>query len=383
MRREITLCCRCGTPLARTVLKSLDATLACSIAVLLLMIPALLEPFLTTATFGMTRTSILPMSASFLWAEGWPLLAILVALVIMVLPVIRFGALTAVLLTIRMGARPPWAGRVFRLANALQTWSMIDVFLLGMTVAYARLRVSIHVTIEVGALCFVAAAVLSLFVRACLDKALVWRSIAPDREFARLADCIACAHCGLLCPPADDGHRCPRCSAVLKARRPHSIARASALLLTALLLYLPANLYPIATIPIDVTPTAYTVIGGVRDLAESHLLGLALLVFSASFAIPLLKMAGLAWCIASVLRRSGTALVNKTRTYRIIEEIGRWSMVDPLTIACFVPVMHFNGLIDGRAEPAATPFAAVVILTTLASHIFDPRLMWDAAERRA
>jgi paraquat-inducible protein A len=123
------------------------------------------------------------------------------------------------------------------------------------------------------------------------------------------------------------------------------------------------------------------VLGGVVDLARSHLLGLALLVFGASFAIPLLKMVGLTWCIVSVLRRSNRNLVGKTWAYRIIEEIGRWSMVDPLTIACFVPVLHFNALIDGRAEPAATPFAAVVILTTLASKCFDPRLMWDAAER--
>jgi paraquat-inducible protein A len=102
------------------------------------------------------------------------------------------------------------------------------------------------------------------------------------------------------------------------------------------------------------------------------------LVFSASFAIPLLKMAGLSWCIVSVLHRSDRGLLGKTRAYRIIEEVGRWSMVDPLTIACFVPVLQFNGLIAGSAQAAATPFTAVVILTTLAVKAFDPRLMWDA-----
>ena len=147
----------------------------------------------------------------------------------------------------------------------------------------------------------------------------------------------------------------------------------------AALLYLPANLLPIATIPIDLKPTAYTVLGGVADLLESHLIALAVLVFSASFTIPLLKMIGLSWCALSVGCGSYSNLVGKTRVYRIVEEIGRWSMVDPLTIACFVPVMHFNGLIEGRAEPAATPFAAVVILTSIAVKLFDPRLMWDAA----
>jgi paraquat-inducible protein A len=381
MRSEITFCCRCGTPLVRRVFKSLEASLACSIAILLLLGPAMLDPFLTTRAFGAARTSILPMSASYLWNEGWPPLAVCVGLFVMVFPVLRFGALTAVLVSIRAGKRPAWLGFVFRSANALQTWAMLDVFLLGMVVAYARLRVAIHVTIDAGALCFAAAAVLSLFVRATLDRAAVWRLISPDRDLVPGAPCIACRYCGLLSPLTLNGARCRRCAATLQSREPQSIARASALLVAAALFYLPANLYPIATIPIDLTPTAYTVIGGVADLASSRLLGLALLVFCASFAIPLLKMAGLSWCIASVLRGSGQALRAKTWAYRMIEEVGRWSMVDPLTISCFVPVLHFNGLIDGRAEPAATPFAAVAILTTLASKFFDPRLMWDAPAR--
>jgi len=75
--------------------------------------------------------------------------------------------------------------------------------------------------------------------------------------------------------------------------------------------------------------------------------------------------------------------VLKTRVYKIVEEIGRWSMVDPFVIACFVPVMQYNNFIYGRAEPAAPAFAAVVILTMIAARTFDPRLMWDAAGQRA
>ena len=169
------------------------------------------------------------------------------------------------------------------------------------------------------------------------------------------------------------------CGARVRARRADSVPRTMALLLAAVLLYFPANLYPIATIPIDFRPTAYTVLGGIIDLSKSRLLGLALLVFCASFAIPILKMAGLSWCAVSSLRRSNKGLIGKTRVYRLLEEIGRWSMIDPFTIACFIPVMDFNVLLYGRAGPAATPFAAVVILTTLAVKCFDPRQMWDRA----
>jgi len=378
--KELAYCNRCRSPLVHCAGKSFDVALCGSVATFLLVIPTLFLPFLTTYMFGSTRTSILPSSPAVLWREGFPLLASVVALFLLVFPLIRFAALSAVLGTIRIGRRPPWLGPVFRLANELQTWAMLDVFFLGAAITYLRLRVSIHVTIERGAILFVAAAVLSLIVRAALDKRLVWQLISPDTQVcAGGGEPLVCTSCGLVAAARAAGRSCVRCGARLHERRPEGTSRALALLATSILLYLPANVYPIAMIPIDFKPTSYTVIGGIIDLARSHLVGLALLVFSASFAIPMLKMVGLIWCALSSLRHSTKRLIAKTHVYRVIEEIGRWSMVDPFSIACFVPVMHFNGLVDGRAEPAATPFAAVVILTTLAVRVFDPRRMWDRA----
>jgi paraquat-inducible protein A len=381
MGTELAYCGRCRTPLVHCAGKSLDAALACAGATLLLLIPALCEPFLTTSAFGVTRISILPSSAVVLWQEGWPLLGIIFCLFVLVFPPVRFAALTAVLLAIRAGARPRWLGPAFRVANALQTWAMLDVFFLGMAVAYVRLHVSILVTIDKGAVCFIAAAVLSLVVRATLDKRRVWRLIAPDADPSGAG--IVCPSCDRFAPKDAEGLPCPRCGAIVRARRSENVSRTLALLLAAVLLYFPANLYSIATIPIDFRPTAYTVFGGIIDLSKSRFLGLALLVFCASFAIPILKMLGLSWCAVSSLRRSNRRLIGKTRVYRLLEEIGRWSMIDPFTIACFVPVMDFNALLYGRAGPAATPFAAVVILTTIAVKCFDPREMWDRAARQS
>src|ERR1700733_2653827 len=221
---------------------------------------------------------------------------------------------------------------------------------------------------------------LSLVARATLDKPQVGRLIGPARRSIR-GPSVVCLSCELVLPQAEGPQTCPRCGAAVRPRKMHPYSRSMALLLAAGLLYLPANIYPIATIPIDLKPTSYTVLGGVIDLVKSHLLGLAALVFTASFTIPLLKMLGLAWCASSAMCGSCRFLVAKTRVYRVVEEIGRWSMVDPLTIACFVPVLQFNALIDGHAEPAVIPFSAVVILTTLAVQLFDPRRMWDVAEK--
>jgi paraquat-inducible protein A len=378
-RRDIVFCSRCKTQLEHSAGKSLDATLACSAAIMLLLIPAWTAPFLTASALGTTRTSFLPMSVSVVWRDGSPLLALCVFLMVLIFPLIRFSALTAVLLTLRLGRRPAWQTKAFRICNALQVWAMLDVFLLGLMVAYFRLRSSLEVTLGAGAICFIIAGLLSLVARATLDKAQVWRLISSDRRLIR-GPSMVCLSCELVMARLDGGTICPRCHAVVTARKRNPYSRSIALLLAAGLMYLPANIYPIATIPINLTPTSYTVLGGVVDLVRSHLLGLAALVFTASFTIPLLKMLGLAWCASSAMCGSCRFLVGKTRIYRIVEEIGRWSMVDPLTIACFVPVLQFNALIDGHAEPAVLPFSAVVILTTLAVQLFDPRRMWDAAE---
>jgi len=380
---SVIRCVACAGTLERTHGRSVTAALACAGATLLLLIPANLMLFLRTDALGVSRASRLGSASSLMLAEGWPWLAAVVLLFVVVFPLVRFGLLTVVLGAVELGRAPRWTGPAFRWANRMQTWAMPDVFLLGLAVAYARLADSIAVKLGPGALTFIAAGVLSLVVRATVDKAAVWERIAPDVEPADPRHAVECTDCDLLVSPERIGRGCPRCGAAVRRRKPQSISRTVALTFAALLLYIPANIYPLATLPINYRPTTYTVLEGVIDLAKAHLWDLALLVFCASFLIPFLKLVGLGWCVASVLRRSNRRLVAKTRVYRVVEEIGRWSMVDPFVIGAFVPVMNYNALIYGRAEAAAVPFTFVVVLTIISAKTFDPRLMWDAARRAA
>ncbi len=380
-RASTVSCGVCRSELERTTGRSLDAALGLAASTFLLLIPANLLPFLSTGVLGVERNSRLSSGAIAMWTDGWALLGVAIGLFVVVFPLLRFGLLTAVLGALRLGRRPAWLGLAFRVANELQTWAMLDVFLLGLWVAYERLKATVDVDIGAGGKCFIAAAILSLGVRAALDKRAIWRLIGSERP-APVGEAVsACLSCELLVPASAEGRPCPRCGDTVSSREPQGVSRATALTVAGLLLYIPANLLPIATLPIGVTPTKYTVLQGVIDLVQAGLSGLALLVFTASFAIPFLKLAGLGWCVTSVLRRSPRRLVLKTRVYRIVEEIGRWSMVDPFVIACFVPVMRYNTFIYGRAEPAAPAFAGVVVLTMLAARLFDPRAMWDAAAR--
>ena len=336
--RDLFLCITCDSELERRTGRRMDVALAFSTTTLLLLIPANLLPFLTTAVLGATRQSYLFSSATWMWRLDWPLLAIIVALVIIILPLVRFSLLTFVLASLRLGYRPPWLGRVFRLTDTLKIWAMPDVFLLSLWVAYARLSATVATHLEIGAYCMIGAGITTLLTRATLDQTMVWRAIGQDDFVPRTHDVIACPACELIVDRREEGHPCPRCGTRLSERRSGSLAIAVALTVAGVLLYVPANLYPMATIPIGLTPTSYTVMGGVIDLVNAHLVGLALLVFTASFAIPFGKLAGLTWCLVSVFRKSDRRLRTKTRVYRVIEEIGRWSMVDPLVIACFVPV---------------------------------------------
>jgi paraquat-inducible protein A len=155
-----------------------------------------------------------------------------------------------------------------------------------------------------------------------------------------------------------------------------------ALIAAAFVLFFPANIYPMNTSVQMGTTVTHTIFNGVELLFGAGLWPLGILIFCTSIAIPAAKIFGLGWCVLSARRGSPKHLTAKTRVYRFVDEIGRWSNVDPFTIVFFVPLMNFGTLASADAAPGSTAFILVVVLTMLASRTFDPRLMWDAARGR-
>jgi paraquat-inducible protein A len=107
---------------------------------------------------------------------------------------------------------------------------------------------------------------------------------------------------------------------------------------------------------------------------------LAIILFCASILIPFSKLFLLSFLLISVQRRSDWKPKLRTRIYRIVEFIGRWSMIDVYVATMLTALVQFGNLMSIRASSGAIAFAAVVILTIFASKSFDPRLIWDAAE---
>ncbi len=379
-RGAAAICPVCDHKLERTNGRSITAALACSLATFVLLFPANLLPFLSVSLLGVTRTTRLGSGVIALWDGQWIVLAVLVGAFAVVLPFLRFGLLTAVLLCVAGGSRPPWLGRAFRWTRHLDPWAMPDVFLIGCFIGYSRVDADLPVKIGAGGFCFLAAAFLTMVSRAALDRRTVWRAIAPERSAPPSGQPeISCTVCDLIAPATMANARCPRCAARLHARKPEVAVRTMALLVAGLVLYFPANFFPMSVDTQLGQLAEHRIIDGINDLFRAGLWPLGVLIFCTSIAIPLLKIVSLGWCLVSMWRRSSRSLILRTKLYRFIDEIGRWSNVDVFTIAVIVPLFRFDGLASSHAAIGATAFVLVVILTMLASQGFDARLMWDAA----
>jgi paraquat-inducible protein A len=197
---------------------------------------------------------------------------------------------------------------------------------------------------------------------------------------ARQAGLMSCHICSQLArPPDGDTHhlRCPRCGAPMHMRKPASISTTWALVIASILLYIPANLLPMMVTASLLGSQEDTIMSGVVFLWQSGSWPLAAVVFFASVMVPLLKIIALIYLTASVQRRSRLNLLQRTRLYRMVEFVGRWSMLDIYVITILVALVHFQGLATIQAGPAAVAFGAVVVLTMFAAMSFDPRLIWD------
>jgi len=147
-------------------------------------------------------------------------------------------------------------------------------------------------------------------------------------------------------------------------------------LLTAVLLYLPANFLPIMYTNKWGDVHESTILGGVLKLWSHGSYPIATIIFVASVLVPIGKILILIWLCLSVQLRHSTTLQHKTKMYRITELVGRWSMVDVFVVGILVALIQFGQIMTILPGPAALAFAGMVFTTMLAAHSFDPRLLW-------
>lgn len=197
-----------------------------------------------------------------------------------------------------------------------------------------------------------------------------------------LASCEICGEISRLAPLNQGKSICPRCGSYLALRKPNAIHRAWALLIAAYILFIPANLLPIMETGSLFGEQNDTIMSGVLYLVASGSWPLALIVFIASILVPTAKLLCLTYLLVTTQRGSATGRQQRARLYRALEFVGRWSMLDIYVVTILSVLVQLKGLANIYPMPGTLAFGAVVVLTMLATHSFDPRLIWDTSESK-
>ena len=189
---------------------------------------------------------------------------------------------------------------------------------------------------------------------------------------------LGCECCGLVSALEGDGPvPCPRCGHALRWRKPMSLQRTWGWLIAGAIAYVPANLLPIMRTTQAFRHTEHTLLGGIAELWHDGAWGLALIVFIASIAVPLLKIGALALLAWSVQHAPTWRRLERARIYGLVEAVGHWSMLDVYVVVLLAGMVRFAAVASAEAGPGLLAFAAVVVLTMLAAHSFDARLIWQ------
>lgn len=174
--------------------------------------------------------------------------------------------------------------------------------------------------------------------------------------------------------------RCPRCGSHLHLRKPNSIQRTLALMAAAALLYIPANVLPIMTVVELGDVTENTIISGMMTFWRQGAYPIAIVIFTASILIPLLKIIALSWLCLAASGKLNPSPNMLGKIYWFTELLGRWSMVDIFVVGILVALVQLGNYMTITPGPGALAFAGVVVLTMFAALSFDPRLLWDRLE---
>lgn len=395
-------CPRCGRIVASGKADAQNRTLALAAAAAIVLVLANVTPLMGLSAVGRHSSTTILGGVLKMWREGQEITALLVALCSMIAPTLHIAFMLIVLLAVRKPPAPRWVGALLRFAELSRPWAMVEVMMLGILVALVKIADLATVIPGIGMFAVGALIMLLAAMTVSFDPREVWARISwmdgPPLPAATAADgserkdaadqteptalrqgLVVCSACGLLTRSAgrDDPGSCPRCGEALAFRRHGAIQRTWALLIAAAICYVPANLLPVMNTAMPGYAEADTIMSGVILLYESGSWPLALIVFVASVVIPLAKIIALAYLLATVQFRRIAGRAERIRLYRLIEVVGRWSMLDVFVVTFVVALVQLQPFMSVEPGAGVVFFAAVVVLTMLAAETFDPRLIWD------
>lgn len=397
--RHSIVCPRCGKTISRRRARSITKALVLSIAGLLLYLPAITLPLITLKSFGFSDSASIIDSISNFYQSGYYFVAFMVLLSAVILPFVLLSSIFIISGQLSIKRYPPYLAKLFRSYLHLEEWAMVEVYLLGIIVTIIKMSDNTDINYHTGVFVFTGLVVLTLTIATVIDHDFFWQTIdskgknekpgsirhdslqgnSPEGEFVTAArqGLTLCNTCHKLSPTSLEGKVCPRCGQTLHSRKPYSISKTWALVLTSSIFLAPANLLPIMQIDYLGITDPSTILDGIIYFFQHGSFLIGLIIFTASVLIPVFKIVGLVILLLSTHPCGTKLLRQKTRMFRFISFIGRWSMLDIFVIALLSVLVNFGFFTSIHVAPAATYFCIVVASTMLAVISFDPRIIWD------
>lgn len=377
-------CPRCHTTLTSLWKEPRRRPIGYAASALFMLLLANLFPFVNMRVAGLGSEVTLIQIPQVLVSENYASMASLFMIVVQLLPAICMLSIIILCMNTRLSAH--WKVSIARTLFRLKAWCMVEIFLAGVLVSFVKLMAYGDVGVGSSFLPYVLFCLLQLRAFQCTDRYWLWQQVEPAPQLTQplrvgesgINQGLRSCHCCMAILPVDQ-LICSRCETKGYARRKNSVQWTMALLVTSILLYIPANLLPIMITQVLGTPMPSTIMAGVVLLWGEGSYPVAMVILIASILVPTLKMIAIGWLCWDANSNKPVDRERLHVIYEVVEFVGRWSMIDVFVIAVLSALVRMGQLMSIYPDIGALLFAGVVILTMFAAMIFDPRLIWDRA----
>jgi len=362
--------------------------MALSLAGMLFYLPANFMPLLTFEVLGSGTSASLFTSTMSMFEQGQYAVGLIVLLSGFLFPHIILSLLFFVSCGLYFGWKMPWMPKFLRWYHHLSEWAMTDIYLIAVFITIIKMSHSAEIIYNTGFYCLIGVVLTTIACQSAFDRRLFWSLLVPETTpilpdtmqqlTGSQAGLCLCHTCEMVLPISPGKQQsCPCCGEQLHLRKKNSLSRTWALVLTALVFTLPANLLPIMEVEYFGIPERSTIMDGIIYFFKEGSYGIGTIILTASILVPLFKVVGLLLILLTIRYRWARGLRHKAVMFRYIEFIGRWSMLDIFVIALLCALVQFGFLSTISTAPAAFYFTGVVLSTMFATLSFDPRLLWD------
>ncbi len=378
-------CDVCGSTITGLCRQPLLLPFVYSLVSMFLFLCVEIMPFMKITMGGITVEMNIRETVTAIVDEDFRLLGVFIYCCMQLFPFICLLMVAVIYGCFLSGRNPRWLRLLARLFFRLKEWSMIEVFMVATLVSMVKLISMVDMSLEGGFYCFCIFIFFYVKVVSSVDQGFVWGKLVHRDNFlwlSRLAgrranECgyVRCESCEAM--NSSQSTVCCSCGGRVEARKKNSQQRCIAFLVAAMIMYVPANTMPIMITEYMGSATESTIFDGVIYMWETGSYPVAIVIFVASIAVPIVKIAillSLCYCIYFHRFKSNKY---KTRLYHLTEFIGKWSMVDVFVVAILTAMIKMGSLMSIYPGAAALSFCAVVVLTMLSANSFDSRYLWE------